>query len=309
MIVELLALAYAQSAAGPPAPGGNVPQMVMHRPQPPETVGSDSCLPLKFVDNMPVIEASVAGRRILLGFDTGAPGGPLLSPAIIAEQNLTKVGEARMTDPSLRNVLSVPLYGLRDLKVGNLSIARWTASARPQRESRRLADPDGIIGLTAFAGYIVTIDYPGGRILVTRGRLPEPDGKTSFSYDGPIPRVPLTIDGKVIDAHLDTGNSRYSLIVPESFAAQMPGHANRFPIGVARTVNNTFNLMAQPVADARAGDMPLYAGTIAYPGPSPVRGNIGSPLLKDMIVKVDPANGIVALERAKPGLENGCPSA
>jgi hypothetical protein len=66
--------------------------------------------------------------------------------------------------------------------------------------------------------------------------------------------------------------------------------------------------MALPVEEARVGDMPIYAGTAAFPAPA-ARGNIGSPMLKDMIVKVDPANGIVSLERAKPGLENGCPSA
>jgi hypothetical protein len=258
---------------------------------------------------MPVIEASIAGRKVSLGFDTGAPGGPLLDAAIIAEQKLTRSGEARMSDPSFRNVLTVPLYALLDLKVGNLSIGRWTASARPLRETRRLAEPDGIIGLTAFAGYVVTIDYPSGRILFTKGRLPEPDGKTSFKYDGPIPRVPLSIDGKVIDAHIDTGNARYSLILPETYATGLAGYASRFPIGIARTVNNTFNLMALPVTEAKVGDLPLYSRTAAYPGPSPLRGNIGSPLLKDMTIKVDPAHGIVALERARPGLENGCPSA
>ena len=111
-----------------------------------------------------------------------------------------------------------------------------------------------------------------------------------------------------IEAHLDSGNARYALILPESYPSGLAGYANRFPIGIARTVNNTFNLMALPVQETKAGELPLYAGTAAYPGPSPSRGNIGSPLLKDMIVKVDPANGIVSLERAKPGLESGCPT-
>ncbi|HEX6217812.1 MAG TPA: hypothetical protein VFZ35_00885 [Sphingomicrobium sp.] len=302
-MIALLILAAAQAAAQP------VPQVMHRAPPPPKISGADSCLPLKFIDNMPVIEAAIGARKVSLGFDTGAPGGPLLQPAIIGELNLPQVGEARMTDPSMRNVLSVPIHALRGLKVGNLTVEEWNATARPHRESRRFADPDGIIGLTAFAGYVVTIDYPSGRMLISKGRLPEPDGKSSFKFDGPIPRVPLTIDGKTIDAHLDTGNARYSLILPESFASGLPGHANRFPIGIARTINNSFNLMAQPVREAKVGELPLYAGTAAYPGPSPVRGNIGSPLLKDMIVKVDPANGIVALERAKPGLENGCPAA
>ena len=306
-MIALLALAVAQTSPVPPHPPGG-PQMVMRAPVTPKISGSDSCLPLKFVDFMPVIQASVGGRTVALGFDTGAPGGPLLHPSIIADLKLGHVGEARMSDPSLTNIITTPIYGMRDLKIGNLTVDEWTATARPHRESRRFADPDGIIGLTAFAGYVVTIDYPGGRMLFTKGRLPEPDGKTSFKFEGPIPRVPLSIEGKTIEAHLDSGNARYALILPENYASGLPGYANRFPIGIARTVNNTFNLMALPVQETKVGELPLYAGTAAYPGPSPSRGNIGSPLLKDMIVKVDPANGIVSLERAKPGLESVCPT-
>ena len=306
ILPTLLALTALSQAATASAAGDAA---VMHTPPPPASItGADSCLPLKFADNMPVIEASVAGRKLSLGFDTGAPGGPLLNPAVIAELKLAQVGEARLTDPSFKNVVSAPIYGIRDLKVGNLTVGQWTATARPARESRRLADPDGIIGLTAFRGYVVTIDYPGARLLIRKGRLPEADGRTSFNYDGPIPRVPLSVNGKAVDAHLDTGNARYPLILPEKFAAGLPGFPSRFPIGIGRTVNNVFDLMALPVQETKVGDFALYAGSAAYPGPSPQRANIGSPLLRDMVVRVDPANGIVSLERAKPGLENGCPT-
>ena len=307
-MITLLALAVGQASAAPPAsPAAQV--IVRQNPETPAISGADSCLPLKFLDNVPVIQASIGGRSLSLMFDTGAPGGPLLNDAVIADLKLDQIGEARVSDPSLKNVINVPLYGLRGLKVGNLSVGEWHTSARPKRESRRFAEPDGVLGLTAFAGYVVTIDYPSGRMLVIKGRLPEPDGRTSFKYEGPIPRVPLSIEGKTIEAHLDTGNARYALILPETYASELAGYGNRFPIGIARTVNNMFNLMALPVQETKVGELQLYAGTAAYPGPSPSRGNIGSPLLKDMIVRVDPANGIVSLERARPGLENGCPSA
>ena len=297
-MIELLTLALVQAAP--------TPQM-HHVPSPPAISGSDTCLPLRVADSMPVIPATVAGRAVNLAFDTGAPGGPILNPAIIEELKLDKVGEIRMTDPSHKNVVTAPLYGLTDLKVGNLSVAQWQASARPPRPSTRLAEPDGVIGLTAFAGYVVTFDYPGARVWIKKGRLPEPDNRTSFHYEGSIPRVPLTIDGNKIEAHIDTGNARYGLIVPESYAAQLPGYGSRYPIGIARTINNNFDLMAVPVRDAKVGDMPLNAGTAAFPSPART-GNVGSPLLRDMVLKVDPANRIVSLERAAPGLENGCPT-
>src|SRR3954447_16736584 len=141
----------------------------------PIVTGADSCLPIKLADGMPVITASLGGRDLSFGFDTGSPGGPLLSSALIKQLKLRQIGEAQMTDPSMKNVVTTPLYELRDLKIGNFTIKKWEAAAPPPHESRRFAEPDGIIGLTAFAGYVVTIDYPGRRILLAKGRLPEPD--------------------------------------------------------------------------------------------------------------------------------------
>jgi hypothetical protein len=186
-------------------------------------------------------------------------------------------------------------------------VVQWVTSGDDPSPAR-FASPDGIIGLDAFRGYVVTIDYPGRRLLVTKGQLGAPDGRSSFQYEGPIPRVPLDVDGHVIDAHVDSGNARYAIIVPEAFAVQLPTYGNRFAIGTAHTVNNKYDLVALPVHESKIGDFPLYAGTVAYPGPS-ITGNIGSQILKDMIVRIDPANAIVSFERAKPGLEDGCPNA
>jgi hypothetical protein len=292
-MIENLLIAGAALAAQPQAP-----QPVLVRRQAPQAVvhGADTCLPLQMSGALPVITASLGGNSLKLGFDTGAPGGPHINNAILDRLKLT-----------LQNPISVGIFEVKDLKLGGFTIESWQATGNTPRPDR-LGEPDGIIGLDAFAGYVVTIDYPGSRILISKGRLPEANNRTSFHYEGSIPRVPLSIEGKSIEAHLDTGNGRYALILPEAFASQLSGHAGRFPIGIARTVNNKFDLMAQPIGEAKVGDVPLFAGTAAFPAPA-ARGNIGSLLLRDFVVKVDPANAIVSLERAKPGLENGCPSA
>ena len=297
MLLTALLIAAAQATSAPRDDD---------RPPPPTVHGGDTCLPLKFADGLPVIPASLGGQPLNLGFDTGAPGPPGLKASVIDAAKLSKVGEAQVTDPSHKNVLTVPLYELRDLKIGNVTVDKWVTAADPQGPSRHLAEPDGIIGLTAFKGYVVTYDYPGRRVLLTKGRLPEPDGRTSFRYTGEIPGVTLSLEGHPVNAHIDTGNARYGLIIPETLAAQLAAYSSRFPIGSARTVNNKFDLMAVPVRDSKVGDFPLYAGTAAFPSIAG-RANIGSLLLQDMVLRVDPANSIVSLERAKPGLETDCP--
>lgn len=276
------------------------------QPPPPAVRGADVCLPMKLADGLPVVPATVEGHPANLIFDTGAPGIPGLSATLIHQLNFKKIGEAQATDPSGRNLLTVGLYELRNLKLGAFSIDKWVVDEHPPQPTR-FSNPDGIIGLEAFRGYVVTFDYPSRRILVSKGRLDEPDGHSSFHYEGPIPAAPLTLDGHLTEAHIDTGNARYPVIVPQSFASQLPDYAARFPIGTAHTVNNKYDLLALPIHDSKIGDFPLYAGTVAYPGPSKT-GNIGSEILRDMVVRVDPANSIISFERAKPGLEDGCPS-
>jgi hypothetical protein len=302
MIAAALFLAGSQAATAmsPDA----ITRRVIAAPAKPVVTGPLTCVPLTLSDGHAIIPVTLAGQTLRLIFDTGSPGGPHIDSAIIDKLNLTKIGEVRMTDPSMQNIQTIGLYQLRDLKIGNLTIHDWNVSGSPP--SPNLANkPDGVIGLDAFSGYVVTIDYPGGRVVATPGRLPEPDGKTSFRYQGPIPLVPLTIEGQPIDAHVDTGNARYALILPQSYAAHLAGYSNRFPIGVAHTINNQYNLMALPVRDAKVGNLPLYAGTAAFPAPATI-GNIGAPLLRDFVIKVDPANSIISLERATPALEPGC---
>ena len=208
-----------------------------------------------------------------------------------------------MSDPSLQNPVAVGLYRIDDLKVGNIEVDNWIATGRADPRPSALG-VDGIIGLDAFDGFVVTIDYPSSRLVLTRGHLPEPDGTTGFRYEGPIPQVPLTLDGRTITAHIDTGNARYALMAPQAAAESFPHYAERFPVGLARTVNNTFSLEAVPVEDAHVGSLDLHAGTVAFPSAGP-NGNLGSLLLRDMVVKIDPANRIVILERSAKA-EDGC---
>lgn len=280
---------------------------VMRGPPPPKVTGANSCLPLSMAGGLPVIPVQIGDKTYHMAFDTGAPGGPLLRPELIRGLGLEKIGEARVSDPSLKNIATVGLFGLPAMKVGALTIADWVTTERPPREAR-FGEPDGVFGPQAFAGYVVTYDYPGSRLLIRKGLLPDADNRTSFSYEGAIPSVSLTIDGRTINAHVDTGNGRYGLIVPKAFAAQLPGFGKSFPIGIARTANNRYDLSAFPVSAVSVGAIPLYPGTAAFPGPAQ-HGNLGSLLLRDMIVKVDPARRIIAFERASGTLESGCPSA
>jgi len=273
----------------------------------PTVSGSDTCLKLSMVDGLPVIPIKIGGKSLNIVLDTGAPGTVLLSSDIIQQLKLAKIGEALVSDPTLQNPKRVGLYLLADVQAGDLAVENLLASDLPQRE-KRIWEEDGVMGPDAFPGYVITYDYPGGRVLLKKGRLPPADGRTAFSYEGSTPGAQLNVDGRTIKADIDTGNARYGLILPKEFAATLPAYSKQFPVGVAHTANNKYDFSALPVADAKLGDVPLYIGLAAYPSPAKT-ANVGSYVLRDFVLRVDSTNKIVSLERAAPGLETGCSSA
>ena len=160
-------------------------QQAVHRsmrgpPPPPKVTGSDSCVPLSMGGGLPIIAVKIGAKTYHFAFDTGAPGGPMLRPELVRDLGLEKIGEVGMSDPSHKNVVRVGLFRLPAMTVGGLTVADWVATERPPRESR-FGEPDGVFGPQAFAGYVVTYDYPGSRLLIRKGQLPDADNRTSFS--------------------------------------------------------------------------------------------------------------------------------
>ncbi len=295
---------YAQAAqaglsteAGQPA----APMTVMQGPpSPPDAVdGEASDLPMTLTGGVPTLEVQINGKGpFRLTFDTGAPGGPHLSERLASALGLQPYGQAMIGDPSGRNATPVKLYRLESVAFGAISARGWLATAAPPRRGK-IESSDGVVGLGAFAGFVVTIDYPRARFGVRRGALPPPDGRSVFSYEGQMaPAAPLTLEGRTILAHVDTGNSVDGVIVPAAFAEGLRRKGEATAAGLAHTVSNTVQMYSVPVeGQVRVGSTPLAVSAVEYPSIIPV-ANIGSPALAQAVVEVDPANARLRIRPA-----------
>jgi hypothetical protein len=244
---------------------------------------------------LPTISVMVNGKRAFkIGFDTGAPGGPHMTVRLADALGLEPIGEAQASDPSGKNPIAVKIYRFDRAVFGTVTVEGWIGTAAPVRPGK-LESIDGIVGLDAFAGYIVTVDYAAGQIRLDRGALPPADGKQVFAYEDIIPVVPLTIEGRTIDAHIDTGNIGAALIIPESFAAGLSRKAEARPAGIARTVSNTINMFTMPLeGGVRIGAITLSVTDVRYPSVIEM-ANIGSPAFAGRVLRVDPANRRVTI--------------
>jgi hypothetical protein len=244
---------------------------------------------------LPVIEIMINEKGpFRVAVDSGAPGAAHLNESVASSLKLQRIGEARSSDPSGKNPISVYLYGVDRIDVGDVTIKGWTASGSPPSANGRQGI-DGVLGLDAFDGYVVTFDYPHGELRLDRGKLPPPDGRHVFGYEGPIPTVPLTIEGHQLASHLDTGNSRFEVMVPTDFAAHLKKYFASRAIGQAHTFNNTIDLRAVDLdASPTIGEVRVNAAAVAYPSVIPV-GNVGSKALGSLVARIDPENKRVSL--------------
>jgi hypothetical protein len=264
---------------------------------PPVVTGDHASAPLDFNGGLPTFSAEIGGKPFKLGFDTGAAGGAHLADKIVAALNMQPIGEVLAGDPSGKNLVRLKLYPVNDLVIGPVKISNWVGTSEPAMPAK-LQPLDGIIGLCAFDGFVVTLDYAGSRLMLDRGALPEPDGQAIFAYDDIVPVVPLTVEGKMIRAHLDTGNVNAALIVPENFANQLSRKAEARAAGVAHTISNVIQMKAEPIAGtAHVGNIPLTAAAVHFPSVIDM-ANIGSLALGSLTIKIDPKNHRIQFLRA-----------
>jgi hypothetical protein len=111
------------------------------------------------------------------------------------------------------------------------------------------------------------------------------------------PTVPLSVEGRTLLAHLDTGNTVSGVLVPKSFAEGLLHRRDAKVAGFAHTIGNTVPMLSVPIqGTATIGSTPLSASAVEYPNILPV-GNIGSPALMHTVIEVDPLHQRVRVRR------------
>jgi predicted aspartyl protease len=295
LVLSITLLLQQQQMPSSPAEqqDGPGPQMRRQIPLAESVVGDEAQVPLHYVDGLPAVDIVIHGRKLTFGIDTGAIGLLRLEEATSESLKLETIGEGRAVDPSGKNPQIVKITKVDRLELGGITFYGLEASTAIGRAKIRAVD--GVLGLNLFNNFVLTIDYGKNVLVVKRGSLPAADGISVTHYDGPLPSVPMTIEGKTMAAHLDTGNTRAPILVPTEFAQQLAHYDQRAVDGQAHTVSSTIDMFKAPmVGEAKAGGVTLSATAVDWPSVIPV-ANIGSLALKHVRVEVDPKNHLIRL--------------
>ena len=164
--------------------------------------------------------------------------------------------------------------------------------------------PRGALSAQSFPGYLLRFDYPGKKIILRKGALPDTDGRTIFAYgtDDPLPVVPLKVGGEEVKVYLDTG-APFALALPTKYKDQLRLAVPAVEKGKAISHSGEFPIFKGTVeGDIEIGEFKLPSRDVAFtdvslhPG-APPQGQLGYAALRDFVVTLDSANRRVQFAR------------
>ncbi|MFN8888438.1 MAG: pepsin/retropepsin-like aspartic protease family protein [Cyclobacteriaceae bacterium] len=252
-------------------------------------------IPFTMDRNLILIKAKMTGKNEY-GFiyDTGTIG-LVLSETLVKEQNLKITGTTTIQSPNSAqpdnvNTVVIPIVKLNDFEIKNLD----GVAVPPQQIFSPNAS--GIIGLSAFKGNLVTIDFKSSKLIVKRGALDISD-KAVIKVDLlHAPEAYVKVNGEEMLAHFDSGG-------PEAISFPMEWKSK-------------LKLKSEPVLFAKArtpgGEVEVYTsqldGTISFgsiefkdPNIMLVTGgfgaiNFGSPFFQNYTTTIDMANQLMRFD-------------
>jgi predicted aspartyl protease len=257
-------------------------------------------IPMQTGDGMPTVEVMVNGQGpFVFGFDTGAQGGTRIDVSLVDKLKLKSTGQVQATDPSRRNVQTSETYKLDAVVIGGLRLVDVTVGSRNYQNSPRPLKIDGILGLSSFADYLVTIDFPAKKLRLDKGELPKADGVEVLDYknEAGIAQVELSVGDKKIKAHLDTGNAIGAFVFPTAFVEKLNVTGDARVIGRARSATGDMEIKQVQLKDViKLGRYEFLDATIVYPALGDI-GNVGVKTLGQFVVTFDQKNERVRLKK------------
>lgn len=263
-------------------------------------------VPLTFRGLRPTVSIMINGQGpFAFTIDTGAALQTDVSPALVERFKLTPSGKVRAGDPSGMNAMELDTVKIDSIKLGDVEFRNVTAVSRPRRPEPGSPQVDGVLGFPLFADYLLTLDYPGSRVRLTREALPAANGSDILNFDNSrgVPVIDFTVGDMKLKADLDSGNLVGGFILAEAALMKLRLSEPLVVVGRARTVNNEIEIKRASLQDT------IRIGSYEFPHPTvtvPTIGknaNIGFVVLSEFVLSFDQKNKRLKLQ--KPKTESG----
>lgn len=270
-------------------------------------------LPAQVTQGLLVVEAEVDGRRGAFFLDSGAPG-LLLNQREFAPPSGEAVPPAQGSRGVNGGMGSFSHYLVQHFNCQGIALdSQQVATFDMASLQRRLgvAKLLGIIGYDVLREYALTLDYRAGRVLLQKpgapGTTPAAGVRVPFRLRGHLPVVAATIEGRPYQLGIDCG-AQTNLLDPAAAVAltRKLRHREQVTLRGADAAGSTAGAATVPRLTLADGQLTFrrQATTFAdishlsrVPGPVPLEGLLGYPLLSQYRTTIDYVNQAVVFER------------
>ncbi len=247
------------------------------------------------VHGKPYVMVTVNGKgpfRFVI--DTGTGAQALVTASLAGQLGLPVVGQARLTDPSGQGEQRAPITLIQSLNVAGVEFT--AVQAIEHSLAAEDAACQGLLGFTLFRDYLLTLDYPNHRLALAPGAL-APDGEHSvlpFRMPDGVPIVPLQINGRRVEAQLDSGGTGLSL--PTQVAEHLKFASDPVVFAVGESLSTRFQLMAGRLgSDVRVGRYAFAKPFVEINAAFPL-ANFGGCAMQNFSITFDQVNHLVRLD-------------
>lgn len=258
----------------------------------PATGPSAFATTIELIHDKPYVMVMVNGHgpyRFLV--DTGTGTQALISPELVQELGIRKVGHARLTDPSRQGEQRSDVVWVESIKVGSVEFEE--VQAVEHRLFREEQNCQGVLGFPLFEDYLLTLDYPGRRMILTAGTLGAQAAGSlmPFRINDGVPVATILIDGLSVDAQIDSGGTGLSL--PDTVADRLKFESTPVEFGVAESLTTRYSFKAARLEpDVQFGPYVFRKAFVEINSAFPVV-NMGSTPLKNFMITFDQQEGVM----------------
>ena|GEM_PF-3197750 len=261
----------------------------------PNTVSSgqsEIVIPMDLSLNRPVIEIFInqSGPYQFI-FDTGA-SGHIIDQELAYRLDLKETRKVEIGAPDSDQKSSASQVVISEMKVSNQSFTDISMVAMPLRN---MIPVDGIISFKAFSDFLIDINYPDKKIILTQGELSkDQENVIDLVPDCEILTVPIKTDVLTWNAHLDTG-APFSFSFPFALKDRLKFKASPIPMDAqSRTIGGTHQIWKAELDDRiKLADIIFDSPDIILSDRNNEYVNIGYPILKDLMVTIDLRNELI----------------
>jgi predicted aspartyl protease len=250
-------------------------------------------IPFTMDRNLTIVSAELNGQPAQkFVFDTGTEG-LTLSEAIATQLGLkgegyTDVGRPNDPNPArARNIVlsSLAMKGFVAKDLAGVALAEADLFLPP--------GVVGILGLRLFQGYLVTIDYAKGLLILQQGVLSADASSVLPVNLIHIVETTIKVNGKEMPTHIDSGGPE-SIVFPLEWKDQLNLKSEPVLYAHARTGSGEIDMYkSQLIGKIEIGGIVLHDPEITLASGGFIGINIGYPFLRKYAVTFDMANGLV----------------